>query len=379
MNPTAVANAFNNNFLTRGELGASVAVWSPHHPPLHLAGGFQDTARTRAWLDETPVLVWSATKGPASACVLHCMQEARLPLQTRVADIWPEFGAAGKAAVTVRMLLEHRAGLCALDSPPPVENRREVATALAAQTPAWEPGTAHGYHPRTFGFLLDELVRRLSGGESLGQYWRRIFAEPLGLDFWIGVPGDLAARVAPVFSPRSLLPKGDPFLSAFLTAGSLTSRSFASPKGLHSASSMNTTEARTACYPGFGGIGTASALAKFYAMLACGGVWEGRRFLASSTMDAIQTGGVQGADRVLLMETAFSCGFMRDPVSPDATKTRRTFGPARSAFGHPGAGGSVAFADPECGLGFAYVMNQMEPGVLPNARAMALIEALYEG
>jgi CubicO group peptidase (beta-lactamase class C family) len=200
----------------------------------------------------------------------------------------------------------------------------------------------------------------------------------LALDFWIGLPAELLHRVAPVLSPRALLPKGDPFLSAFLTPGSLTSRSFASPKGLHSAASMNAPEARTASYPGFGGIGTASALAKFYAMLACGGEWEGRCYLQRSTLENIQSGGVQGHDRVLQMETAFSCGFMRDPVSADGTKLRHTFGPGRSAFGHPGAGGSVAFADPERGLGFAYVMNQMEPGVLPNQRATALVRALWE-
>jgi len=377
MNLEALSLAFKENFLTRGELGASAALWRQGHPPLSLAAGFQDTERSQIWQSDTPVLVWSATKGPATACLLHALEAAQLPVETNVARIWPEFAAAGKAAVTLRMVLEHRAGLCALDTPPPVEDREAVAAALAKQTPAWEPGTAHGYHPRTFGFLLDELLRRLGSGESSGAYWQRVFAEPLALDFWIGLPPHLLLRVAPVFSARTLLPKGDPFLQAFLTPGSLTSRSFASPKGLHSAASMNTPEARTACYPGFGGIGTASALAKFYAMLACGGAWEGRRFLKASTLESIRAGGIQGPDQVLQMETSFSCGFMRDPVSADGTKKRHTFGPSPFAFGHPGAGGSLAFADPENGLGFAYVMNQMEPGVLPNHRATALVEALF--
>jgi CubicO group peptidase (beta-lactamase class C family) len=258
-----------------------------------------------------------------------------------------------------------------------VEDRDAVVAALALQAPAWEPGTAHGYHPRTFGFLLDEILRRLGFSEGLGVYWSRQFARPLELDFWIGIPPERQSSVAPVFSPRSMLPKADPFFAAFMTPGSLTSRSFASPKGLHSAASMNTPLARSACYPGFGGIGTASALAKFYAMLACDGVWEGRRFFEASTLEEIRGSGVQGPDRVLHMETAFSLGFMRDPVSPSGQKTRRIFGPSLSAFGHPGAGGSIAFADPENGLGFAYVMNQMEPGVLPNQRANVLIEALY--
>jgi CubicO group peptidase (beta-lactamase class C family) len=377
MNTQALSLAFEHNFLNRGELGASLAVWCQGHEPFELGAGFQGPERDKPWTKDTLVLVWSATKGPAAACLLHALAAAEVALCTPVAKIWPAFAAAGKAAVTLRMLLQHEAGLCALDTPPPVEDREAVAEALARQPPAWKPGTAHGYHPRTFGYLLDELLRRLGAAASLGAYWRSVFAEPLGLEFWIGLPHELLPRVAPVLSPRSTLSKGDPFFEAFMTPGSLTSRSFASPKGLHSASAMNAPAARTSSYPGFGGIGTASALAKFYAMLACGGSWEGLRILEPATMEHIRGGGVQGQDRVLLMETAFSCGFMRDPASSSGLKTRSTFGPSLSAFGHPGAGGSVAFADPDRGVGFAYVMNQMEPGVLPNQRAASLIEALY--
>jgi CubicO group peptidase (beta-lactamase class C family) len=378
MIPEALSSAFEDNFLHRGELGASVAVWKQGAPALALGAGFWEPERLTPWLPDTPVLVWSATKGPAAACLLHALDSNRVTLDTPVAKLWPAFASAGKNGVTLRMVLQHQAGLCALDNPPPVDDREAVADALASQPPAWEPGTAHGYHPRTFGFLLDEILRRLGFSQGLGAYWNSVFALPLELDFWIGLPPERLSSVAPVFSPRTMLPKNDPFLSAFMTPGSLTSRSFASPKGLHSAASMNTPEARTACHPGFGGIGTAPALAKFYAMLACEGTWEGRRFFEPCTLEAIRLGGVQGPDRVLQMETAFSCGFMRDPVSPSGKKNRHTFGPSLSSFGHPGAGGSVAFADPENGLGFAYVMNQMEPGVLPNQRANALVEALYK-
>ncbi len=377
MNIRELTHAFKSNFLDRGELGASVAVWKEEREVFELGFGFQEPERVQPWTKDTLILVWSATKGPAAASLLHALAAAKVALRTPVSKVWPAFAAAGKSEVTLEMVLQHEAGLCALDHPPPVEDREAVVDALARQRPAWEPGTAHGYHPRTFGFLLDEVLRRLGAATSLGEYWRRVFAEPLGLDFWIGLPGELLPRVAPVFSPRAMLPKEDRFFTAFMTPGSLTSRSFASPKGLHSASAMNAPGARTASLPGFGGIGTASALAKFYAMLACGGTWEGRRYLDPATLDHIRRGGVQGDDRVLLMETAFSCGFMRDPVSASGFKMRSTFGPALSAFGHPGAGGSVAFADPESGMGFAYVMNQMEPGVLPNQRAASLIEALY--
>lgn len=368
---------FLDNFKQRGELGASVSVWSASGEQLSLAGGFEDSAKTRPWTAASRVLVWSATKGPSAACVLHALTDARLSLDTPVAKLWPEFAAAGKSAVTVRMILQHQAGLCALDSPPSVYEREAVVAALAAQPPAWEPGTAHGYHPRTFGFLVDELMRRLNGF-SLGHYWRRIFAEPLDLDFHIGLPESLQDNVAPMQSPKGTLPKDDPFLTAFMTPGSLTSRSFASPKGLHSASTMNDAQARRAEFPGWGGIGTAEGLAKFYALLAGDGCLGSQRLFSQDTLTLIRGPGTQGIDRVLQMETCFSLGFMRDPLSPDGTKIRRTFGPSATAFGHPGAGGSVAFADPERGLGFAYVMNQMEPGVLPNLKSAGLWAALLE-
>jgi CubicO group peptidase (beta-lactamase class C family) len=258
----------------------------------------------------------------------------------------------------------------------PVLDHAAVVAALAEEAPHWTPGEGHGYHPRTFGFLLDEIVRRLSG-TTLGEYWRTQFAEPLRLDAWIGIEPALQDRVAPVFAARTAPPKEDRFYREFGTSGSLTARSFASPRGLHSVSAMNTPEARAASLPAFGGIATASALGKFYAMLARGGELDGRRYFARDQLAAMTTNLTNGPDRVLLIDTAFSAGFMKDPRDAEGRKTRKIFGPSLSAFGHPGAGGSVAFADPENRIAFAYVMNQMEPGVLPNAKALRLVEALY--
>ena len=370
---------FEENFSLRGERGASVSLWDGSGEILSLAGGYEDMTDARPWTARTPVLVWSATKGPAAACCLHALEKAGVQPDERVCSVWPEFAAAGKAEVTYRMLLQHEAGLSVLDNPPPVEDREAVIQALARQAPAWIPGTAHGYHPRTFGFLVDEVVRRLSGVESLGEYWRQVFAEPMGLEMWIGVPEEVLPRVAPVFSSKSLLPKDDAFLTAFMTHGSLTSRSFASPKGLHSAAAMNADAPRKACYPGFGGIATAGALAKFYAMLAQGGIWQGESLLSGKVLMDITGSCTQGMDAVLQMKTAFALGFMRDPVDSGGNKIRRLFGSSRAAFGHPGAGGSLAFADPERRVGFAYVMNQMELGVLPKERAQGLVEALFGG
>lgn len=378
MNTSDISQTFEDNFQLRGDLGASVSIWKEGREILSLASGFQDREKLHAWLPSTPVLVWSATKGLAAACLLHAMDEARVNPDTLVSTLWPKFAQAGKDNVSLRMLLEHQAGLCALDSTPPVEDWDAVIHALETQAPAWRPGSCHGYHPRTFGFLVDNVLRKMSGADSLGTYWRSVFAAPLQLDFWIGVPEMILPLVAPVFGPKGLMDKTDPFFSAFMTPGSLTSRSFASPKGLHSAGAMNTREARMSGYPGFGGIGTASALAKFYAMLACGGSWHGKSYLKPQSLAHLAVPHTQGHDKVLCMETAFSLGFMKDPLRADGTKMRHTFGPNIAAFGHPGAGGCVAFADPSRGIGFAYVMNQMEPGVLPNARALNLVDSYYQ-
>ncbi|MEI8340408.1 MAG: serine hydrolase domain-containing protein [Verrucomicrobiota bacterium] len=370
-----IREIFAENFLHLGELGASVSVWKNGTEVLAMTDGFCDRQRTKLWLDSTLVLLWSATKGPASACVLHCLQEHRLSLETRVSEIWPEFAAAGKEAITMGELLSHRAGLAAMSSEVPVFDYDAVIDALARQAPVPATGSGPAYHPRTFGFLLDEMVRRL-GGMTLGEYWRETFAIPLGLDLWIGLPENQTPRVAPVHAPRSA-PPNDAFWTEFSNPDSLTFRAFASPRGLQSVGSMNTPEARAVSFPGFGGIGNARSLAKFYAMLANGGEFNGKRYFhepALGWMAARQSGG---HDEVLQIETAFSAGFMKDPTGHRGKKTRFTFGPSLHAFGQPGAGGSVAFADPENNIAFAYVMNQMEPGVLPGEKAMRLIEALY--
>ena len=368
---------FHENFASHGELGASVSVWREGVEELSLAHGWCDRERTQPWTAETPVLFWSATKGLASACLLQALQESKRDPSMRVSECWPEFAQSGKEEITIAQVMSHQAGLPALSTPVLVTDYDAVVAALAAEPPHWPIGEGHGYHPRTFGFLVDEILRRITGGTPLREYWRAQFAELLGLDVWIGVPPEIIPRVAPVFPAQSAPPKGDEFYAAFLSAGSFTAQAFASPRGLHSAAALNKPEALTASFPGFGGVGTAHGLAKFYAMLADGGALDSWRFCEPRTIDWMMHTLTQGRDRVLLMDTAFSAGFMRDPVDGDGRKTRAIFGPSRTAFGQPGAGGSHAFADPEHGISFAYVMNQMEPGVLPGPKALRLIEALY--
>jgi len=368
-----LASLFDENFSRLGDLGAAVSVWQNGKSILELHGGFRDAKREMPWTADTIVLFWSATKGLGSACVLHVLQERAIELTRRVAEFWPEFAPAGKSEITLAQLLSHQAGLCALDASVDVLDYPAVIAALEKQPPLWSPGTAHGYHARTFGFLLDELVRRLAG-ITLSEYWRTIFADALDLDIWIGLPDSEQERVATIY-PAWAGGAASPveFYRDLATPGTIARKAFTSPRGLHSVSGMNSKENRALPFVSFGGIGSATSLAKFYAMLANGGELDGRRFFASQTIAEMTTTLASGVDRVFQIPTAFSAGFMKDPSGA----TRRLFGPSSAAFGHPGAGGSHAFADPEHGVSFAYVMNQMERSLLPNEKSLRLVDAIY--
>ena len=364
---------FQENFDKRGELGAAVSVWQNGKPIVDLYGGFCDVTRERPWTADTLVLVWSATKGIASGCVLHALQQQKIELKRPVAEFWREFAQAGKDKITLGQLLSHQAGLCALDRRVDVVDYDGVIRTLEAQTPLWPPGTAHGYHARTFGFLLDELIRRISG-KTLSKYWEENFARPLELDFWIGLPEKENSRVAMVYAAKSgKPPEPAQFYRDLVTPGTLARKTFTSPYGLNVISKMNDPQIRALPNVSFGGIGSASALAKFYSMLANGGELNGQPFLSQEAIAWMTTTLSDGIDRVFQIPTAFSAGFMKD--SRDAA--RRMFGPFVTSFGHPGAGGSHAFADPENKIAFAYVMNQMEQSVLPNEKSLRLVDAIY--
>src|SRR5437763_3271394 len=193
---------FQENFEKFGELGAAVSIWQNGKPIVDLYGGFCDARHEKPWNADTLVLIWSATKGIGSACVLHVLQEHRIGIDRTVAEFWPEFAQAAKERITLAQLLSHQAGVCALDARGDVLDYEAVIRALEAQAPLWSPGAAHGYHARTFGFLLDELVHRISG-KPLSLYWQENFARPLGLDFWIGLPEKQNTRVATVYAAKS--------------------------------------------------------------------------------------------------------------------------------------------------------------------------------
>ena len=342
--------------------GASLAVWRNGQPLLSLHGG--EAAEGRSWTASTPCLIWSASKGVAAACTLHVLQEHRIPLDTAVAQLWPEFAAAGKDTVTLAHLLSHQAGLAAIDQQGlSITDHKAVAASLAAQSPNWPADGSHGYGARTFGFLLDEIVRRVAG-ETLGSSWERMFRGPLGLDLWFGMPAERIDTAATVIAPKTP-PAPGPFTRAFVDRSSLTRRALSEPGGLLSPAAMNSPAMRAASLPSLGVIATADALAHFYSLL--GG--DGSPFFRDESLAAMRTTLSSGPDRVLIDQTSFSAGFM--------TNACGVFGPCPDAFGHPGAGGSLAFADPSLGLGFAFIPSAMHPGALPGPRTRSLVAALY--
>ena len=365
-----VREAFEANFAEPGEIGAAVAAVIDGQPVVDLRGGLADARGNRAWEERTPVLVYSTTKGPAAVCALLLWDRGLLDIDAPVAGVWPEFAAAGKGAVTTRHLLTHQAGLPVFDEPISFAECHDpdlVATRLAAQAPHWEPGTAHGYHPLTWGWLVGEVVRRVAG-RSLGRVLAEEVAGPLGLDFWIGLPAERDAGVARLAAGRFDLtgsPPGDPalvFAASLLDVTSLTFRAFANPPDQFDVESFNTPELRRAEWPAANGIGTARALARLYGELACD------RVLSAATLEEASRPQVSGPDRVLAIDTSFGLGFsLHSAMSASEAGT----------FGHEGAGGSVAFADRSRGLGFAYVMNQLTASLGADRRSRRLVEALY--
>jgi CubicO group peptidase (beta-lactamase class C family) len=342
-----------------------------------LWGGIADHTTGRAWEESTLTLIFSSTKGATALCAHILASRGLLALDKPVAHYWPEFAAAGKAELPVRMLLNHQAGLAAIDTPLPPEaifDWQAVTAALAAQAPNWPPGSAHGYHAMTFGWLVGEIIRRLSG-KSVGRFFRDEVAGPLGLEFWIGLPPELEARVSRLRLP-SFSPEPTPMMSALLNRDSLTSNAFLNPRGLMQPGQANSREVHAAEIPAANAIATARGVAGMYAALSCGGELRGVRLVDHDTLTAMGTVESEGPDRVLLMPTRFASGFGKTMDNRPANSV--LLGPNPEAFGHSGAGGSIGMADPVARVAIGYVMNQLGAGILLNERGQSLIDAVYE-
>jgi CubicO group peptidase (beta-lactamase class C family) len=365
-----VLEVFERNFRDRGELGASISIWWDGVELISEGHGWCERENIREWTVDTLVPVYSATKIPAAATVLVALESRGLSVETLVTEVWPQFPVAD---ARFSHLLSHQCGLSVLDLKVSIFEHAEVVAAIEAQTPAWVLGECQGYHPRTFGALTDEPVRRLTG-KTLGMYWRETIADPLGLDFWIGLPESEWPRVARLYPGKAGKDDlADSFYKQLTPSGTFTRRAFSSPRGLHSIHEMNESRAWSAGLPALGGVGTASALAKFY-QAVIGSIASP---LSPGARHALATPQRSGDDLVLLRPTTFTCGGQQDPLDGTGRKIRRIYGPSLSAFGHPGAGGSHGMADPTTGISFAYVMNQMDLSVMPGVKCVEMVEALF--
>ncbi|MYS93749.1 MULTISPECIES: EstA family serine hydrolase [Streptomyces] len=369
---TAVRSAFEENFRDRGELGAAVAVTVGGGTVVDLWGGWADAAHTRPWEQDTLVNVWSTTKGPVALCAHILADRGLLDLDAPVAVYWPEFAAAGKEKVLVRHLLSHRAGLAGLREPHSLEQLCDwelTTQRLAATQPWWEPGTTSGYHALTYGHLVGEVVRRVSGLLP-GAFLEREVTGPLGIDFRIGLPEKDYGRAAELDQPPVATSSEQAAVFAQLAPAAIA----ALTNPAVSAAAAGTPGWRAAEIPAANGHGTARAVAELYGVFAGGGSYGGHRVLSPAAAERVREG--QGRCRDLVLGAGFE-GETEAALGLWLSGSNGSYGPNPRAFGHDGFGGSCGLADPEAGVSMGYVMNRMGPHIADDPRKMALIDALY--
>lgn len=367
----AVADAFERNFTELGEVGAAFSLYVDGDAKVDIWAGTADKATGREWNEDTLQLVFSTTKGAAAICVARLVEAGSISYDDTVATYWPEFAANGKEHITIGQMMSHQAGLPYVDATLTFDDLMAVdpiVGALADQAPLWEPGTRHGYHALTYGWLAGELVRRVDG-RRIGQYYAEEIAAPLGLDFWIGLPESEEPRVSrleqapPPTDPEAfalmmqIAGPGTMGFNALFMSGVM----MAGPADPFNTRAVHATE-----MPAANGITTARSLARMYA--ATVSEVDGIRLIGDDSVAAARSEAVNGSDACLVLPTRFGMGFMLDGE----------FAPmlSEASFGHAGAGGSLGYADAEAKVGYGYVMNQMAGGIAGDPRTVALNDAV---
>jgi CubicO group peptidase (beta-lactamase class C family) len=370
-----VADAFNQNFRSRGDLGAAVSVVLDGRMVVDLWGGH--AAPGVAWQRDTIVNVWSSTKGVVALAAQMLVDRGLLDLDEPVATYWPEFAAAGKEAIPVRYLLSHRAGLTGARIPLSIDDLpdwHKVTSTLAATEPWWKPGTASGYHALTFGYLVGEVIRRVTG-RSVGKFVADEIAGPLNAEVYIGLDDSQIASCAmlvmdpppPDSANAAMFAQVDPAVLA-----ALANPSMAAP----GAADIGNADAwRRAEIPAANGHATARGLAEVYAVMAQGGMHGGTRLLSATAVERMREGQGRAVDLVLGLGNAglpneWALGVLLS--GPEGL-----YGPNPRAFGHSGYGGSFGMADPEARLSIGYVMNHMGNNLAGDPRQVALLESVY--
>jgi CubicO group peptidase (beta-lactamase class C family) len=374
-----VRDRFEKNFADGLEVGAAFSAYHRGRQVVDLWGGIADEATGRPWVEDTLVVVFSTTKGATAVCANKLADEGRLDVNAPVAEYWPEFAQSGKERIPVDYLLSHRAGLAWVDEQLTLEDAlawEPMIHALEQQTPVWEPGTAHGYHAVTYGYLVGEVVRRITG-RTIGTYLREEVAEPLGLEFYIGLPEDLEPRVAPLIggvgtstgADADVDPEAMAALAALIGPESKLGKALSGGGAFRQADIFNTRPVHAAEIAAAGGISNARSIARMYA--ACLGEVDGTRLLSAEQVRDASTQRTEGPNTVILdLDLQFGLGFF-------VPSSLLQIGGPRS-FGHFGMGGSAGWADPEAELAFGYVMNKMDLGIAGDLRSYGLINACYD-
>ena len=360
----AVRQAFQANFDEGAEQGARFALAIDGQIVIDLIGGTRDRGREQPFDETTLTPVFSTTKAMASLMIARLVDQGKLRWDQRIADVWPEFAQAGKADITVEQALSHQEGLSGLAGPMEPADWFDwdlICRRLAEMAPLWPPGSASGYHPVTFGYIVGEIFRRVDG-RTLGVALREDIAAPFGLDLWIGLPESEHGRCADMRRPPAMPNLGEmtePKRLAFMTP-------WASPGGRSGA------DWRRAEIPSANGHATAPALARMMAILACDGELNGKRVLSPGLCAQAAKQRIVGDDLVMPYHMSWGAGFIRN-------EGLGLYGPSDESFGHSGWGGSCAFADPERRISGAYVMNRQSAELILDHRSRRLIEAAYEG
>lgn len=370
-----VRDTFERHFADGIEVGAAFSAYHQGRAVVDLWGGIADQETGRTWDEDTVIVVFSTTKGATAICANRLVQEGRLDVDAPVTDYWPEFGQAAKEHLPVSFLLSHQAGLAWVDDSLSFDEALAwdpMIAALARQAPSWEPGTMHGYHAITFGYLVGEVIRRVSG-RSVGTYFREEVGDPLGLDFWIGLPPKEEPRVAKLLdglttNRADMDAATRDAMDAFIGPDTMLGKAL-NPGGAFSGAELwNSSAFYAAEVPAANGIGDARSIARMYA--ATVGEVDGIRLLTAEALSAATTQRTTGPNRVLLdMDIQFGLGFMLPST------VIQLGGP--NSFGHFGAGGSVGWGDPDAEFGFGYVMNRMDVGLAGDERSSSLINACY--
>lgn len=366
-----VADAFATNFAEHGELGAGFSLHVDGELQVDLHAGVAVSADGTPWTDRTLQLVYSTTKGVAAICVGMLRDRGLVDFDRPVEDYWPEFGQAGKERITVGEMMSHQAGLPAVDATltfDEVMSVGPIVEALAAQMPLWEPGTRHGYHALTYGWLVGELVRRVDG-RRINQFLQEEVCGPLDVEFWIGLPESEEPRVSRLeAAPFPTDPAELQQMMEMAGPGTLGGRALFldglfAPGSEHG---FNDRAVHATEMPGANGITNARSLSRIYAATVA--EVDGVRLLSDDTVEAMRAERVRDSDTCLLAETRFGVGFWLD------NDTAPMLG--AGSYGHPGAGGSLGYADPETGVGYGYLMNQMGNGIAGDPRTIALNDAV---